>query len=145
MQLVGALDHLTAADCEEADENLPDRPDKKTIAEVGSYIKASSIVLKGFVEVYGADVAEELEQLILDLCGHAMLGFPTREGMQDAVAKLGLDYLCSGAQSCLCVSVQLVCIPKLAIAIPGHARQCQRKTPNCTFPQSGCTKYTGIA
>lgn len=89
----------------EQDENLPS---KRTLAEAESCIKTSAIVLKAFVEVYDANLPEELDMLILDLCGEAMLGFPTRQNMQDAVAKLGLDYLCSGAPNRLGVSVQLV-------------------------------------
>lgn len=99
------MEQLSEADIPDQDENLPD---KQVVTEADAYIKACTIVLKSFVEIYDENMPEEVEQLILDLCGEAMLGFPTRESMQDAVARLGLDYLCSGASNRLGVSVQLV-------------------------------------
>lgn len=88
---------------------MPDSPDKSTIAEAESYIKSSVTVLRGFVEVYDASIPEELEEVILVLCGQAILGFPSRDSLQDAVARLGLEFLCSNAPSRLSLSVQLVC------------------------------------
>ena len=88
---------------------MPDSPDKSTIAAAESYIKSSTIVLKGFLEVYDSSIPEELEELILDLCGQAILGFPSRNSLQDAVARLGLEFLCSNSPSHLSLSVQMVC------------------------------------
>lgn len=104
VQVLVAVDMLDSGN-----ENTPAHPDLGTVEEAELYIRNSVVVLRAHLECCAANVPARVEDVILDISNSAMLGLPDHPTIQEAVAKLCLDYFCSEAPRSMEISVQLVC------------------------------------
>lgn len=124
LQIKDALDVLASGD-----ENIGPASASQAEVDAATYIKCVTSVIKAFLESTSSDIPSALTAAVFELHDNGLIAIPGPLPVQEAVAKLLIDYWSMGCPGAANVIVQLVRCDMRSGPIRQHAPE--RGIRNC--------------